>query len=57
MIQLRLTNLLKLGCIVVKSNISRNGFSTVKSKPPWNVMFFGTDDFSLNSLKLLNIEL
>ncbi|CAH2274415.1 methionyl-tRNA formyltransferase, mitochondrial [Pelobates cultripes] len=28
--------------------------STVRTKPPWNVMFFGTDEFAMESLKGLN---
>lgn len=30
---------------------------TVLHKPPWRVLFFGTDDFSLSSLKMLYREL
>lgn len=30
---------------------------TILHKPPWRVMFFGTDDFSLSSLKMLYREL
>jgi hypothetical protein len=30
---------------------------TTLHKPPWRVMFFGTDDFSLSSLKMLYREL
>jgi hypothetical protein len=30
---------------------------TIFHKPPWSVMFFGTDDFSLSSLKMLYREM
>uniref|UniRef100_A0A8C5MFW0 Formyl transferase N-terminal domain-containing protein n=1 Tax=Leptobrachium leishanense TaxID=445787 RepID=A0A8C5MFW0_9ANUR len=29
-------------------------YSTARTRPPWNVMFFGTDEFALESLKGLN---
>jgi hypothetical protein len=31
--------------------------NTILRKPPWRVLFFGTDDFSLASLKMLFREL
>jgi hypothetical protein len=34
-----------------------NNNDTVFRKPPWRVLFFGTDDFSLASLKMLFREL
>ncbi|XP_077323851.1 methionyl-tRNA formyltransferase, mitochondrial-like isoform X2 [Lithobates pipiens] len=34
--------------------LSANGGSTHRSGPPWNVVFFGTDDFALESLKILH---
>jgi hypothetical protein len=38
------------------SNATVSGKTTLH-KPPWRVMFFGTDDFSLSSLKMLYREL
>lgn len=59
MIQLQVTKLLKDVSKLFKYNKTfiRGLSTTKKTKPPWNVMFFGTDDFSVNSLKLLNNEL
>jgi hypothetical protein len=31
--------------------------NAILGKPPWRILFFGTDDFSLASLKMLFIEL
>lgn len=42
---------LSLGC---KQNFRK--FVTLKSAPPWNILFFGTDEFSLHSLKALHHE-
>lgn len=36
--------------------IHRKSYSS-STKPPWRIMFFGTDDFSVSSLKSLNNEL
>jgi len=38
------------------SNATVSG-KTILHKPPWRVVFFGTDDFSLSSLKMLYREL
>jgi hypothetical protein len=38
------------------SSATATGKTTLQ-KPPWRVMFFGTDDFSLSSLKMLYREL
>ncbi|XP_040198228.1 methionyl-tRNA formyltransferase, mitochondrial isoform X3 [Rana temporaria] len=34
--------------------LSADGGCTRRSGPPWNVVFFGTDDFALESLKILH---
>ncbi|XP_073474438.1 methionyl-tRNA formyltransferase, mitochondrial [Aquarana catesbeiana] len=34
--------------------LSADGGCTHRSGPPWNVVFFGTDDFALESLKILH---
>lgn len=36
---------------------SGRSFSFTTLKPPWNILFFGTDDFALESLKMLHSEM
>lgn len=48
---------MKLG-LFNKINILKNAFKRIHSnhfvkKPPWNVLFFGADEFSVYSLKAL----
>ncbi|XP_070536275.1 methionyl-tRNA formyltransferase, mitochondrial-like isoform X2 [Ptychodera flava] len=41
-------------CNKLNTSVNKQSCNEIRTSPPWRIMFFGTDDFAVESLKALN---